>query len=39
LRNGVIVTLPVGDHEILRQTLLVVSQLPASQSIQEVRGC
>ena len=29
LHNGVVLTLPAGDLEVLRQTLLVVSQIPA----------
>lgn len=28
LHNGVVLTLPAGDLEVLRQTLLVVSQIP-----------
>ena len=28
LNNGVVLTLPAGDPEVLRQTLLVVSQIP-----------
>lgn len=39
LRNGVVVSLPAGDHETLRQALLVVSQLPTSPSSQEPRRC
>lgn len=30
LPNGVVLTLPAGDPEVLRQALLVVSQIPAS---------
>ena len=30
LHNGVTLTLPAGDLEVLRQTLLVVSQIPTS---------
>ena len=29
LPNGVVLTLPAGDPEVLRQALLVVSQIPA----------
>ena len=29
LPNGVVLTLPAGDSEVLRQALLVVSQIPA----------
>ncbi len=32
LGNGVVLTLPAGDLEVLRQTLLVVSQIPVPVS-------
>lgn len=38
LHNGVVLTLPAGDLEVLRQTLLVVSQIPVPvRSVTEGR--
>lgn len=40
LQNGVILTVPAGDPEVLRQALLVVSQIPVpARPVTEGRSC